>query len=58
MLTIASQVAGDEEMLLLDRKDLRALLINLSERRNENGAAYGNVSTASVGAIQRRLLKL
>lgn len=58
VLTIAFQVADDEGMLLLDLKDLRALLIDLAERRKEIGAAYGNVSTASVGAIQRRLLEL
>jgi len=58
VLTIAFQVADDEGMLLLDLKDLRALLIDLSERRREIGAAYGNVSTASIGAIQRRLLEL
>lgn len=58
VLTIAFQVADDEGMLLLDLKDLRALLIDLAERRKEIGAAYGNISTASVGAIQRRLLEL
>lgn len=58
VLTIAFQVADDEGMLLLDLKYLRALLIDLAERRKEIGAAYGNVSTASVGAIQRRLLEL
>lgn len=58
VLTIAFQIADDEGMLLLDLKDLRALLIDLSERRKEISASYGNVSTASVGAIQRRLLEL
>lgn len=58
VLTIAFQVADDEGMLLLDLKDLRALLVDLSERRKEIGAAYGNVSTSSIGAIQRRLLSL
>lgn len=58
VLTIAFQVADDEGMLLLDLKDLRALLVDLAERRKEIGAAYGNISTASVGAIQRRLLEL
>lgn len=58
VLTIAFQVADDEGMLLLDLKDLRALLIDLTERRREIGAAYGNISPASVGAIQRRLLEL
>ena len=58
VLTIAFQIADDEGMLLLDLKDLRALLMDIGERRTEIGAAYGNVSTASVGAIQRRLLEL
>lgn len=58
VLTIAFEVADDEGMLLLDLKDLRALLTFLAENRQEIGARYGNVSTASVGAIQRRLLVL
>jgi len=58
VLAIAFQIADDEGMLLLDLKDLRALLVDLAERRAEVGAAYGNVSTASIGAIQRRLLEL
>jgi len=58
VLTIAFQIADDEGMLLLDLKDLRALLVDLSERRKEVSAAYGNVSNASIGAIQRRLLEL
>lgn len=58
VLTIAFQVADDDGLLLLDLKDLRALLVDLSERRREIAATYGNVSTASVGAIQRRLLEL
>jgi DNA helicase HerA-like ATPase len=58
VLTIAFQLADDEGMLLLDLKDLRALLADIAERRKEIGTAYGNISTASVGAIQRRLLEL
>ncbi len=58
VLTIAFQIADDEGMLLLDLKDLRALLADLSERRAAIAGSYGNVSTASVGAIQRRLLEL
>ncbi len=58
VLTIAFQIADDEGMLLLDLKDLRALLVAISDRRAEISAAYGNVSTASVGAIQRKLLEL
>lgn len=58
VLTIAFQIADDEGMLLLDLDDLRALLVDIAERRKEVSATYGNVSTASVGAIQRRLLTL
>ncbi|MGV6801250.1 MAG: helicase HerA-like domain-containing protein [bacterium] len=58
VLVLAFRVADDEDMLLLDLKDLRALLINISERRKELTATYGNVSNASIGAIQRKLLAL
>ena len=56
VLTIAFAVADDEGLLLLDLKDLRKLLIHVNENRQEIGARYGNVSPASIGAIQRRLL--
>lgn len=58
VLTLAFRVADDEGLLLLDLKDLRALLVEVSNRRKELSAEYGNVSAASVGAIQRRLLSL
>ncbi len=58
VLVLAFRVADDESMLLLDLKDLRALLVNIANRRKELSAEYGNVSTASVGAIQRKLLAL
>nr|WP_321457742.1 DUF853 domain-containing protein [uncultured Cohaesibacter sp.] len=58
ILNIAFKLADDEGMLLLDMKDLRALLVNMEERRKELSAAYGNISTASIGAIQRDLLVL
>lgn len=58
VLNIAFRIADDEGMLLLDLKDLRALLINLGERATEISKTYGNVSTASIGAIQRSLLRL
>ena len=57
-LTIAFRIADEEGMLLLDLKDLRAMLVHIDERAAEISAAYGNVSTASIGAIQRRLLVL
>jgi len=58
VLTIAFEVADDEGMLLLDLKDLRALLVHVGERSKELALEYGNVSTASIGAIQRSLLTL
>ncbi len=58
VLTIAFEVADDEGMLILDLKDLRALLAWMSENAREISGRYGNVTAASVGAIQRRLLVL
>ncbi len=58
VLNIAFKVADDEQLLLLDLKDLRALLVEVDGRSRELSASYGNVSTASVGAIQRALLVL
>ena len=58
VLNIAFRVAADEKIPVLDLKDLRAILANVSERSKELIAKYGNVATTSVGAIQRRLLVL
>src|SRR5690606_16518187 len=58
VLNIAFRVADEEGLLLLDLKDLRALLTNVQERAKEISARYGNVTTASIGAIQRALLVL
>ncbi len=58
ILTIAFAVADDQGMLLLDMKDLRSMLQHISDHRQEFKADYGNISSASVGAIQRRLLVL
>ncbi len=52
------QIADDNGMLLLDMKDLRAMLNWMAENRKQLSARYGNISTASIGAIQRRLLIL
>lgn len=57
-LNIAFRIADEEGLLLLDLKDLRAMLVHVSERASEITARYGNVSTASIGAIQRSLLVL
>ena len=52
------KLADDEGMLILDLKDLRSLLIWMGDNRNELKSEYGNISTASIGAIQRGLLVL
>ncbi|SHO66190.1 hypothetical protein SAMN02745172_02845 [Pseudoxanthobacter soli DSM 19599] len=58
VLNIAFRLADEEGLLILDLKDLRAVLALLAERAAEVGRLYGNVSKASVGAIQRQLLVL
>lgn len=58
VLNIAFRIADEEGMLLLDMKDLQAMLVNMAERASEIGARYGNVTRQSVGAIQRSLLVL
>ena len=58
VMNIAFRLSEDENLPLLDLKDLRKILIEVSERSKELSAEYGNVSKASVGAIQRRLLVL
>src|SRR5690606_19956759 len=50
--------ADDEGLLLLDLKDLRALLAHIGERGKELNLEYGRVSASSIGAIQRALLAL
>ncbi len=50
--------ADDHGLLLLDLKDLRAMLNWVSENRKALSSEYGNISTASIGAIQRKLLVL
>ena len=52
------RIADDRGMLLLDLKDLRALLAFVGENAKEFRLEYGNMSAASIGAIQRRLLVL
>ena len=56
VLNIVFRVADDNGLLLLDLKDLRAMLAYVGENRQEFTVTYGNVSTASIGAIQRSLL--
>ncbi len=58
ILTIAFAVADDEGLLLLDLKDLKTMLRHVADHAAELRTLYGNISAASVGAIQRRLLTL
>ncbi len=58
VLNIAFRVADEQGLPLLDLKDLQALLVWTGENRSELSLRYGNVSTASIGAIQRSLLVL
>ncbi|MDO4991069.1 MAG: DUF853 family protein [Eubacteriales bacterium] len=56
VLNIVFRVADDNGLLLLDLKDLRSMLQFVGENRAEFTVEYGNVSAASIGAIQRALL--
>ena len=58
VLQLVFKVADDLGLLLLDLKDLRAMLQNVAENAGELQAEYGNISPASVGAIQRGLLAI
>ncbi|WP_288903160.1 helicase HerA-like domain-containing protein [uncultured Sneathiella sp.] len=58
VMNIVFRVADEQGLLLLDLKDLRALLGVVNEQRKEISAVYGNVSPQSIGAIQRALLRL
>jgi hypothetical protein len=58
VLALAFKIADDDGLLLLDLKDLRALLAHVAGRASELQKTHGNVSPASVGAIQRQLLVL
>jgi len=58
VLNLTFKVADDAGLLLLDLKDLRAMLQHVGEHAAELTTEYGNVSAASIGAIQRGLLVL
>ncbi len=58
VLTIAFKVADDNGLLLLDLKDLRAIVQYVGDQAKELSSQYGNVAPATVGAIQRALLSL
>jgi len=58
VLNLVFKIADDNGMLLLDLKDLRAMLQYVGDNAREFTTKYGNVSAASVGAIQRGLLQI
>ena len=58
VLNLVFKIADDNGMLLLDLKDLRAMLQHVGDNAAHFKTQYGNVSAASIGAIQRGLLEL
>jgi len=58
VLTLAFKIADDNGLLLLDLKDLRAMLQFIGDNAKNFTTQYGNISAASIGAIQRGLLEI
>src|SRR5687767_10940772 len=58
VLQLVFKIADDNGLLLLDLKDLRAMLQYVGDNAKEFTTAYGNISAASVGAIQRGLMQI
>jgi DNA helicase HerA-like ATPase len=58
VLALVFKVADDNGLLLLDLKDLRAMLQNVGDNAADFTTEYGNISAASIGAIQRGLLQI
>lgn len=58
VMNLVFKIADDNGLLLLDLKDLRAMLQYLGDNASEFQTSYGNISAASVGAIQRGLLQI
>ena len=58
VLSAVFRIADDQGLLLIDFKDLKAMLTYVSENASDLKAEYGNLSPASLGAIQRNLLAL
>ena len=58
LLNLVFKVADDRGWHILDLKDLRSMLKHVSDHASEYRTQYGNVSAASIGAIQRQLLTL
>src|ERR687884_233908 len=58
VLAVVFKIADDNGLLLLDLKDLRAMLQHVGDNAAQFKTSYGNISTASIGTIQRGLLAL
>lgn len=58
VLNIVFRIADDQGLLLLDIKDLRSICNHVSEEKDQYRAEYGQIAPASIGAIQRSLLRL
>ena len=58
VLSLVFKITDDNGLLLLDLKDLRAMVQNVGDNSSEYTTEYGNISTASIGAIQRGLLQI
>ena len=57
-LAIAFAIAKDENLALIDLKDLRAVLQYVSENKDKYSTKYGNITTQSIGVLQRSILTL
>ena len=58
VLNLVFRIADDNHLLLLDMKDLRAMLQHVGDNAKQFTTEYGNISAASIGAIQRGLLQI
>lgn len=58
ILTMAFKIADDNNLLLIDLKDLQKMIQFIGDNRAEFTTRYGNISPASIGAIQRSLMRL
>ena len=58
VLNLVFKIADDNGLLLLDMKDLRAMLQHIGDNARQFTTEYGNISAASIGAIQRGLLQI
>lgn len=58
ILTMAFRIADDNNLLLIDLKDLQKMLQYIGDNRTQFTTKYGNISPASIGAIQRGLMRL